>query len=304
MKKNILRTLLFVSVLLLVIYALQYAIDAIYKKRAKDKYALVYNHQADPDMMIYGASTALKEFDTHIIKNITGYSCYNMGYDGMFFLQYYPTAKEHLSYQKNCKMVIIVCNVFLGKDWVIMAPNFFYAYYNNNTLYNSFREIMPREMTLARYLPGYKLTLLNKAFYREIAYPLKSIDTNYGYEPILESGNDFKDVKPFREPCDSSVVSKLKSLLNDISNSGLKAVLVMTPIYEKGHELILNADSIISVYSTLADTSRNIYFLDYSKDSLSKSAQYFYTYTHLNKKGSELFSAALSTDLLRIKARR
>ncbi|MES2702326.1 MAG: hypothetical protein V4649_06785 [Bacteroidota bacterium] len=301
MNKNIRNALVFAVILVATLYAVQYAVDALYKRRATDKYAKLLNHQLDPEIMIFGSSNAIKHFSPAIIKNVTGSSAYNMGYDGMFFMQYYPLMQEHLKYEKNCKMVVIACNPYLGKDWIVMVPHFFYAWLNNPDIYRSFHEIDPARMFKARYIPGYKLTLLAKPFYWGMVYR-KPEDTANGYEPVLEHGNEFNDfIKPFREPIDPYVYSLHKSIVSAISAKGIKVVLVMSPILDKGRELILNADSVIATYRSLEDTAKNIYFLDYSKDSLSTDKKYFRNYTHLNKRGAEIFSTTLSADLLRIK---
>lgn len=300
MKKHIRYISRFVAILLLMLYALQYTIDYCYKKRATNKYAQVLNHKLDPDMMIFGPSTALKHFDPAIIKKITGLSSWNMGYDGMFFLQYNALIREYLEYEKNCKYIVIGCNPFLGKDWIIMRPDFFYAYLDRKNVFNALVQIEHNKIFHARYLPGYKLTLLNKSFYWEMIHASGKPDPQCGYEPVTDSGHNFNNITtPFNEECDEQVFNTLQSTIAAITQKGIKVILVMPPIYERGYKLISNIRFIISKYRSLE--AENVFFLDYTKDSMCKNASYFNNNMHLNITGATLFSYTFAHDLGTIK---
>lgn len=301
MKTALKYSVLFLVLLAGILYLLQYTLDQLYKKRASDKYALVLNHKIDPDVMIYGPSSTLKHFSPPIIKEVTGYSSYNMGYDGMFFLQFNSLIKEHLTYEKNCKFVVIGCNMFMGRDYIVMTPKSFYAFLNEYNVYSSLVDIEPRKFFLAKYLPGYKLTLLNKAYYMSILYNAHREDTNHGYEPILDTSHNFETItKPFRQPYDEYVFTTLKSTVNAITAKGIKVVLVLSPIYDKGFQLIINRDTIVSKYQSLAN-NKDVFFLDYTKDSLCRHPEYFNTNSHMGIKGSEIFSRTFSHDLMTLK---
>ncbi len=301
MKKAIRYSVLFLLILSGILCSLQYLLDYLYKKRATDKYALVLNHKLDPDIMIYGPSSTLKHFNPNIIQNITGYSSYNMGYDGMFFLQFNSLIKEHLSYEKNCKYVVIGCNMFMGKDYIIMTPSSFYSFLNEDNVFNSLYEIEPKKIFLARYLPGYKLTLLNKAYYMSILYNSHRPDTLRGHEPILDTSHNFETItKPFRQPYDDYVFSTFKSTVDAITAKGIKVVLVLSPIYDKGFQLIINRDTIVAKYRSLE--SKDVTFLDYTKDTICRHGEYFNTNSHLGKAGSVIFSKTFSNDLLKLQA--
>ncbi len=265
----------------------------------RDKYAQVLNHRLDPDIMIFGPSTVLRHFSPPIIKEVTGLTSWNMGYDGMFFLEYNALIKEFLTYSQHCKYLIIGCNPYLGKDWIIMRPDFFYSFLGEQNVYSSLHNIDPQPMFLAKYLPGYKLTLLNRSYYWSMAYPPRKPDSLCGYEPITDTGHKFDDfIKPFNEPCDEFVLSELRQTVDKAVQKGMKVILVMPPIYYKGYKLILNAELIKSKYRSMAKD--NVYFLDYSTDSISRSVENFQNYSHLNMTGATKFSYTFAHDFLRI----
>ncbi len=299
MRSAVKYSLLFLLILVGILLGLQHTLDYLYKKRASDKYALVLNHKLDPDIMIFGPSSTLRHFNPNIIKDITGYSSYNMGYDGMFFMQFNSLIKEHLTYEKNCKYVVIGCNTFMGKDWIILTPSSFLAYLDEDNVYNSLEEIEPKKIFLAKYLPGYKLTLLNKAYYMSIIYNAHKPDPLCGHEPILDTSHNFETITvPFRQPIDDYVFSTFKSTVDAITAKGIKVVLVMSPIYEKGFNLIINRDTILAKYRSLVN--KDVSFLDYTKDTICRHPEYFNTNSHLGKAGSEIFSKTFSNDLLKL----
>ena len=105
----------------------------------------------------------LHQFDPAIIKNVTGLTSYNMGWPGMFFIQYEGLLNEYMDYEKKCKCIVIACDFDnLGRNKLITRPDLFWAYIWNNNVYSSLNNIDYKETFHARYLPGYKLTLLNK----------------------------------------------------------------------------------------------------------------------------------------------
>jgi len=52
----------------------------------------------------------------------------------------------------------------------------------------------------------------------------------------------------------------------------------------------------------MALTSNNVFFLDYTKDSICANEEYFTNYSHLNGKGAVIFSQTVSHDINKLKA--
>jgi len=296
MKKNLLRVLVFSFVTLILLYALQLGIDYRYYKNSSSKYSKLMRHELDPDIMLFGPSTVIKHYSPTIIKRNTGFSVYNMGYDGMFSLQSSGLIYEFLSYTKNCKYIVIGGIHFLDRDWVIARTDLFYAYLNNENIYQSLYDIEPKKIAFARYLPGYKLTLLNKTFYKNLI--LKSDDASLGYEPINDTTPNFVKMNPVDYKIDEYVVSKLQTTINDIQKKGVKVIIVVPPIYSNGYHLLVQMDDIIEKYKSMA--GGNVFFINYSKHPMCKEQRYFNNNTHLNVLGATKFSEIFSNDLMQI----
>ncbi len=299
MKKNIGHIVIFLLILVAILYAIQYAIDLSYKKRVSNKFTRILKHDVDSEIMVFGSSIVYHQFDPGVILEETGYSAYNMGFPGMFFTQYNGLIKEYLTYQKHCKVIVIGCDFDnLGKTGLVTRPDLFYAYLDNRNIYNALSDIEPKKTFHARYLPGYKLTLLNKAFYTDIllARPLK--DSLSGFEPLSINWESARDRKPFNARYDEGVFEQLKVTLEAISKQNIKVVLVIPPVYQEGYHLIQNADFIKSKYRSLV--GMNVFFVDYTYDSICRNKENFHNFTHLNLNGANRFSHTFAKDLLRI----
>ena len=298
MKKNIRPILFFLLTLLVIVYAIQCSIGYCYKKRVSNKFTKVFRHEIDEDVMIFGSSVAFHQFDPKIIKDVTGLSAYNMGFPGMFFAQYNGLMKEYLEYRKQCKAIVIACDFDnLGKNELATRPDLFYAYVNNGNVYRSLYEMEPRKAFCARYLPGYKLTLLNKAFYTDMLIGRRYHDGDNGFE-ALDSKWEVTKREPFNSRYDESVFLKLKETTGEINRKGIKVIFVIPPVYEEGYKLILNAENIKSKYRSLV--GKDVYYLDYTDDTLCKSTNYFRNFTHLNSLGATAFSNTFAHDLSKI----
>lgn len=298
MRKNIKQASFFLLLVFAVVSVIQYGIDMAYKKRVNNKFIQVFKHEVDAEVMIFGSSVAYHQFDPQVIKDLSGKEAYNMGFPGMFFVQYNGLIKEYLSYQKHCKAIVIACDFDnLGKNNLATRPDLFLAYLNNENIYNSMYEIEPRKAFLARYMPGYKLTLLNKSFYTDIALAKPYISKHSGFEP-LDSKFEVTKKAPFSSRYDESVYTQFRETIGAINKKGVKVVLVIPPVYEEGYKLIRNADTIKSKYHALV--SKDVYFLDYTSDTLCRSQSNFRNFTHLNSTGATAFSHTFAQDLLKI----
>lgn len=70
----------------------------------------------------------------------------------------------------------------------------------------------------------------------------------------------------------------------------------MSPMYYGAKEKCTQLELMYTTYKRLSQ-KYNIPLLDYTFSEISKDTTNFYNATHLNKKGSELFSKELANDL-------
>ena len=298
--KNYKRIIIFILILLTLIYVLQECLDIAYKKRANQKFTKILNHKVDKQVMVFGSSVAYHLFDPFIIGKKTNLSVYNMGWDGVFFVQYNGLIHEYLSYEKNCKYIILACDFDnLGKNDLITRPDLMYAYAGNPNIYESLHDMEPRKLAMVKYIPGYKLTLLNKSFYKDILFTGGEDDNKtLGYDPMNTDSFQVRSDTSFYARYDEKIYQELQQCINAITARGIKVVIVMTPVYRDGYRLILNAEEIKNKYKALVNS--NVFFFDYTTAPISQSKACFYNYSHLNARGAAAFSDSVSNDLLTV----
>ena len=292
-------TILFLGILLAIVYTIQFSLSWCYRNRVSQKFTKIFRHEIDPQIMMFGSSVMYHQFNPNTIKTVAGRTAYNMGWDGVFFVQYNSLIKEYLSYEKHCTYIVIGCDFDnLGKNELVTRSDLFLAYLDNNFVYESLHDIEPEKMFRAKYLPGYKLTILNKSFYKDILMPGKDSDTLKGYDPSDVLWDKIGVDTPYNARYDDHIFTELQSTINEINGKGIKVILVMTPVYKEGYKLIQNAADIKSKYKSLAN--KNVFFIDYTTDTICNTKTYFHNYSHLNKDGAERFSGIFAKDLLNI----
>ncbi|GAA4467604.1 hypothetical protein GCM10023093_23770 [Nemorincola caseinilytica] len=302
MKKSFSRIVLFSVVLCCVLYAAEYAIDSYYLKKANSKFTRFFAHKIDADIMIFGSSVAYHQLDPAMVSDSTGLQTYNMAWDAFFFVQYKALVHEFVSYSKRCKYVIFSCDFDnLGRNKLITRPDLFLALLHNDHVYEALHDIEPEKMWRARYVPGYKLTLLNTSFYRSIIFPPKTPAVDNGYSAVTT--DDWEVVSdtlhPFHARFNEEVYASLKSTIDELTAKGIKVIIVMPPVYKEGYDRILNAEAIRERYAALV--RKDVYFIDRTQDTLlSGSRSNFVNYSHLNRRGAEIYSRTLAGQIREI----
>ena len=64
-------------------------------------------------------------------------------------------------------------------------------------------------------------------------------------------------------PVDKNVIEDLTSFLRQTAGEGIRVVMVYSPEYIEGQQLILNRDSIVKIYRDISN-KMSVPFLDYS----------------------------------------
>lgn len=76
----------------------------------------------------------------------------------------------------------------------------------------------------------------------------------------------------------------------------IKLILVYSPEYIDGQKYVQNRVDIIKIFEDFSK-KYNLTYLDYSNDPMCNDKDYFYNASHLNEKGSILFSKKIGNDL-------
>jgi hypothetical protein len=311
-RKVKINILTFVVTLIFLIYCLQLFLDYLYKTSSQTKVAKLLRHEIDPELVIFGSSVAYVHFDTKMIQDEIKLSTYNMGWDGTFYIQYRGLLEEYLTFTKNCKAIVLVCDLYsFGKNSLITRPDLYYANLNNNHIYNSLFEIEASKIWKAKYIPGFRLSLYNKAFYKEITtnlyYKFRGIpceDPQLGFRPVDLNWKDVKQkLTPFKAPFDVKIYNSMRETIKKISQKNISVFIVVSPILKESQPLILNFNDHKKFLKSLSNI-QNTYFIDYLNDDICNHKELFYNNSHMNKSGAELLTKKFIIDLKRHKYNR
>jgi hypothetical protein len=263
----------------------------------------IYNGEINANVAIYGSSRAWVHINPTILEDSLNIKAYNFGMDGQNFWLQYLRNKEYLKYNKPPKVIIVSVDVFsLAKRKDLYQYNQFLPYmlWNNNikkftSSYNGF-SFEDYYLPLFRYYGSMRgsgsviKSSSNKNLYR-----------NKGYKGMERKwNNDLAkaklEQKRFSINIDSNTVSLFNQFLLECKSNEITVILVYTPEYIEGQNFVENRKEIIKIYNDFSN-KYDLLFLDYSKDNLCTQKEYFYNASHLNKKGSEIFTSKLAHDL-------
>ena len=312
MKKFILKGLLYILPILLCAYPLDYLISKYLSEsnyyaggETKD-WNDIYKGNINSDLVIYGSSRAYRHFSPKIIEDSLNISTYNLGINGNnFWLQYFRH-KELLKYNKKPKYIIMSIDPFSLQKAVGM-PNSIqflpYLLWNKNLKeyisYRSGYSFIDYNIPLARYF-GEKTALFAalSSFFNFRNNPVRY----KGYKGRESEWNgDFDKAKDQLDNYDIDIdpeyVKLFEQFINECNREGIKLIFVYTPLYIDGQLFIKNREEVTYTFQHFSDKYK-IPFIDYSNDELSFQKQYFYNTTHLNKRGSEIFTKKLIKELI------
>lgn len=300
-----------ISFFLIPIFLLAYPIDLIISKNlaksethAQFEYHTwndIYNENIDDSLIFIGNSRSRSQISPFIIEKTTGISAYNMGMDGQQFELQYLRWKEYKKNNAPKYVVSIVDIFFLSENAGIYNHEQFLPYALNNKNYENYLlnkntfDYLDFKIPLIRYYGEQQsiITSLKNCFKQSYRG-----STSKGYYPSEEKWND-NNTTPYNVEIQPRIKDIYLKFIKECKNEGIKIIMVYPPEYISSDKIILNKSSIIDSLKAIA-TQNNLNFIDFSKCSLNKDQTKFYNYTHLNKKGAEIFSSMLG-DSLKIK---
>lgn len=261
----------------------------------------IYSGNVNSDFVIYGASRAWGSISSKMIQDSLHISTYNLGIDGHNFWLQYLRHKELLKYNKKPSQVVI------SVDWSTLEKNSdLYNYqqflpfllWNNDikhytSSYSGF-STYDYNIPLIRYYGEW--TSILDAVKSAVNYKNNNIRVK-GYRGVDRRWNDDFDkakskINKYEMQLDSASVKLFEQFIQECIDNKIRLTLVYVPEYIEGQAFVTNRSEIISKYKYFAE-KYDIQFIDYSKDKMNLSKQFFYNSSHLNKKGSEKFTIKL-----------
>lgn len=260
-------------------------------------------------LVILGSSRAKVQFSPKAIDSVFNLNSCNLGMEGTGFNLQYTRFQFLMEGNELPKYIIQNIDCYSTLQNNIFQVEQYIPYLNNEIIK---RATLKNEVfnNLDYYLPLYKYTHslftkeiikdgLTRLVKRKVNENISIDNFKINTEPwnptafeILKKDNP----NGIRFTLDSSSLNLFKTFLIECNSRKIKVILVYAPEYIELQKLILNRDSIVSIYKNYS-IKYGTAFLDYSNDSICLNKNNFYNAMHLNACGVEKFNSKLISDL-------
>lgn len=249
--------------------------------------------KANEDILIMGSSRAAHHYDSQIISDSLGMSCFNAGEDGNGIIMQYGRWKM-ISERYTPKLIIYdICSIYDVEE------NDNMAYVDRLKPYcgdQAVRDYVTGLYPLERLKLFSKMYCYNYKFFEILSDCRSTYDLVNGYSPLeghmLQSIADRPMVKKNNLKEDNIKIKYLENLIKEADQKGTSIVFAISPSWRGGQYDI-------SAFSTIIELAErySIPFYNYIGSSICNNADYFKDSYHLNKKGASFFSQDLSRQL-------
>ncbi|MBL7905221.1 MAG: hypothetical protein JNL22_09395 [Bacteroidales bacterium] len=314
MKKLLTTAFYFLIPVFIFIFLAEWFLTGQLKQSREGEYAVwndIFNSEVNSEIIVHGSSRAMVHMDSQIISDSLQVSCYNLGINGHNFWLQYLRHKELLKYNIKPKLIIHSVDVFtLTKRPDLFNAEQFLPYMLNNEeieyFTNSYKgfKYYDYHIPLIRYTGKYKT--IGKVFNELINSEPPDSCRQRGYAPQDHTWNDDLEKAKLKFPdfkvqIDTASYKLFDEYIRECLAKDIEVVIVYTPEFIEGQDFVKNRSEILGIFRNFAE-QYHLKFLDYSSDAISYNKDYFYNASHLNRKGSELFTKKLVYDLKKYKS--
>lgn len=261
-------------------------------QREYQSWNAIMQGEASSDVIIMGSSRAWAQFSPQILDSLLGISCYNIGIDGSSINRQIDKYSMYRRYNKKPK--IILQNIDF---WTIDITNGYEKHQYFPYFWNSdFRRVVFKNesFTLAeKIIPLYRFSHYGiKNLFKE---PRKLSRGYFGNEDSWD-GTALKSIDSIVFSPNSEASNMFEEYLSNAQDEDIQVVLVYAPVYAEATSKITNMAEMYQYYSEIAK-KYGAKIIDFNFNHICNDTIFFYNATHLNKKGSELFSMELVDSL-------
>jgi hypothetical protein len=305
------KVVVFWVVLAVLLFSVEQLVDCGVRKSNYswyNKVNLIMEHQADPEIAVFGSSVGEVGIDAPEIHRVTSRSIYNFSIDGTRFSQYRGLIAQLNQYTSRCRLVVLAETFFsLTPVDQLTEVDRYMAYIDNENIYTPLHDIQPELTWKLRYVPFYKFTAMKHPYYKASIYGWRQFisgasapDSSLGYTPKYmswEPGLDEENriAKPITVVVEENATEDYRATISKLVGKGMKVLIVLPPIYKDGLTRLVNIDGLRKTFSSMS--GEGVSFVDYSICDLSSNKEYFYNNSHLNASGAKAFAAYLTRDI-------
>ncbi|WP_276134511.1 hypothetical protein [Polluticoccus soli] len=268
-------------------------------------------HKIDKEVVIFGASEGETGIAAPILEKKLGKPTFNLAMDGSSISQFGDLINEYNSYSKKGHYVILALGVFCLHDRELpKSPNWYYPWAENGFISTNY--LLNRTPEFRRYknFPPYGFIVFNAGLYRSSFDGWISLFTNRNENTCYEGNgwmpynltwgqnNTLQQLTMQHVFLNENIFTQYRKVVENLNAKGRKVILVFMPSWKGARSYYDGYDKLITKFKSL-EGDHNV-FLDYSNANFSANKDYFYNYTHLNKKGAELFTDTLASDIEKV----
>lgn len=261
----------------------------------------IFDREINSDYIIMGSSRAYAQFNPAILDSMLNINSYNLGFNGrqvrsqLLKYKIYRTEQSH-----KPKVIIYELSPTSFNTYKHYESFQFVPYLHKKSVWNAFHEL--EGFTWAdRYVPYWR--------YRNYKEDIRRIRT--GSSPYCKDkykmykgfcgfnkhwNNKFDSTETLYYFNNSETIKAFNQFLDECKKDDIQVIFVLSPYYIKATENIKNKAQMHQQIESIA-MKHHIPILDYTQHPISYDTANFYNYSHLNKKGANLFTTALAHDL-------
>lgn len=261
----------------------------------------IFHKEINSDYIIMGSSRAYAQFNPAILDSILNINSYNLGYNGrqvrsqLLKYKIYRTEQTH-----KPKVILYELSPYSFSSYKKYESFQFVPYLHKKTMWNTFHEIEGFTWT-DKYVPYWRYRNYKNEIRRirrgTSPYCKDKYKTYKGFCSFdYHWNNKFDSTETLYYLHNKKTIQAFNQFINECEKDDIKVIFILSPYYIKATENIKNKELMHQQIEKIA-MKHQIPILDYTQHPISYDTAYFYNYSHLNRKGANLFTTVLAHDL-------
>lgn len=261
----------------------------------------IFHKEINSDYIIMGSSRAYAQFNPAILDSILNINSYNLGYNGrqvrsqLLKYKIYRTEQTH-----KPKVILYELSPYSFSSYKKYESFQFVPYLQKKTMWNTFHEIEGFTWT-DKYVPYWRYRNYKNEIRRirrgTSPYCKDKYKTYKGFCSFdYHWNNKFDSTETLYYLHNKKTIQAFNQFINECEKDDIKVIFILSPYYIKATENIKNKELMHQQIEKIA-MKHQIPILDYTQHPISYDTAYFYNYSHLNRKGANLFTTVLAHDL-------
>jgi len=250
------------------------------------------------DILVLGSSRAARHYDSKVIEDSFGLTCYNCGEPGCGIITAYARYKM---IEQRHKPKIVVYEVSPNYDY--FRTDDYSKYLGRIRQYSDNPEVKKLNIELG---DAFERVRLFSNMYRNNSFLIHNmidnfLETNYynGFEPLygtLKKDAPKKSSISLDYAIDSLKLSYMEKLIVDLKMNGISVFFVASPKFISSEEAINSSSEYSPVFALCEQYDVPFLYHTYL-EGVSNNRELFQDYVHLNEKGAKSFTEYICSEL-------